>query len=507
MTKPLLKSLHLESNNAGAYAGEFIKCKGEMICSISPIDGSRIATVDGAERSEYDQVIDRASSAFEKWRRWPAPARGEVIRKLGEELRRHKDPLAQLVTVETGKLLAESLGEVQEMIDICDFAVGMSRQLYGLSMHSERPNHRMYEQWHPLGLVGVISAFNFPVAVWAWNATIAAICGNCVIWKPSPKTPLTALAVQHIVSTVLRGSNAPDVFSLLIGSIEDVGTPLVEDRRLPLISATGSTPMGRQVATIVAARLGRFLLELGGNNAVIVTEQANIDLAVRAILFGAVGTAGQRCTTTRRLLLQRSISREVLTRLKRAYEQIRIGNPLHPDTLMGPLVDASAAEQHTSVVDQAISLGGDLVTGEGKRLSGMPSDCYVKPTILRVNSIFPLAQEEAFCPILYVMEADTVEDLVALQNAVPQGLSSAIFTENLPQAEFFLSARGSDCGIANVNLGTSGAEIGGAFGGEKDTGGGREAGSDAWKSYMRRQTVTINYGRDLPLAQGIHFGD
>jgi aldehyde dehydrogenase (NAD+) len=431
---------------------------------------------------------------------FPAPKRGEIVREIGDELRRSKDDLGMLVTLETGKILAEGKGEVQEMIDIADFAVGLSRQLYGLTIASERPEHRMYEQWQPLGVVGVISAFNFPVAVWSWNALLAAVCGDCVIWKPSLKTPLTAIAVQNICDRVLTRHGWQGVFQLIIGDDAIIGKRLIEDRRIPLISATGSTRMGRIVAETVARRLGRTLLELGGNNGVIVMNDADLDLALRAVLFGAVGTAGQRCTSIRRLFLQRGIAEELTRRLQSAYGRIRIGDPLDEATLMGPLIDAQAVAMMRAALERIRAEGGEILYG-GEELGG----CYVKPALVKARADMPIVQEEVFAPILYLIEFDTLGQAVQWHNSVPQGLSSAIFTTNLISAETFLSARGSDCGIANVNIGTSGAEIGGAFGGEKDTGGGRESGSDAWKAYMRRQTVTINWSEELPLAQGIEF--
>jgi aldehyde dehydrogenase (NAD+) len=451
-------------------------------------------------------VADEAERAFRTWRTVPAPKRGEVMRQIGEELRKFKTPLGKLVTLEMGKILPEGLGEVQEMIDICDFAVGLSRQLYGLTMHSERPGHRMYEQWHPLGIVGIISAFNFPVAVWSWNSAIAAACGDSMIWKPSSLTPLTAIAVQHIVNRVMERNQLQGVMCLTVGSGREVGERLVADPRVPLISMTGSTAMGVRIAEVMGKRLGRTILELGGNNAIIVTEGANLDLVVRAVLFGAVGTAGQRCTTTRRLLLQKPVAAEVTKRLVAAYKQVRIGNPLEEGTVMGPLVERAAVEDMMAALKMIKAQGGEVLCG-GEELKNMPSNCYVQPTIVKARRDMPIVKQETFAPILYLIEADTVEELIAIQNDVPQGLSSAMFTNHLLSAERFLSAEGSDCGIANINIGTSGAEIGGAFGGEKETGGGREAGSDSWKAYMRRQTVTINYSTELPLAQGIKFGD
>jgi aldehyde dehydrogenase (NAD+) len=441
-------------------------------------------------------------AAFDQWKRWPAPRRGEVVRLLGEELRRNKEDLGLLVTLEVGKIRSEGLGEVQEMIDMADFAVGLSRQLYGLSMHSERPRHRMYEQWHPLGPVGVITAFNFPVAVWAWNAMLAAVCGDSTIWKPSQHAPLCALAVTRIAARVLEAAGAPPIFTLAFGDRKAVGGPMVRDARIPLISATGSVAMGKQIARDLADRLGRSILELGGNNGIVVTDGADLDLALRAVLFAAVGTAGQRCTTTRRLFLQKGIAAEMKRRLVQAYASIRIGDPAEIGTLMGPLIHRQALEDYRRALETAVAQGGRILQG-GKALDR--PGFFVEPTLVEAVPHMPITCEETFAPILYLFEFDELDQAIAMHNAVPQGLSSAIFTLNLRSAERFLSVDGSDCGIANVNIGTSGAEIGGAFGGEKETGGGREAGSDAWKAYMRRQTCTLNYGEDLPLAQGVHF--
>jgi aldehyde dehydrogenase (NAD+) len=502
-----VKELGIKEVNSGAcYGPGWIErpTGGELVSS-SPIDGKPIARVLQAGPEDYERIADEAQRAFRSWRALPAPRRGEIMRLIGEELRAHRVALGKLVTLEMGKILPEGLGEVQEMIDICDFSVGLARQLYGLSMHSERPQHRMYEQWHPLGVVGIITAFNFPVAVWSWNAAIAAVCGDTMIWKPSSLTPLTAIAVQNIVNRVLERAGLRGVFTLAVGSGRQVGERLVADRRVPLISMTGSTAMGVRIAEVVARRLGRTILELGGNNAIIVTEGANLELATRAVLFGAVGTAGQRCTTTRRVLLQRPIADELTRRLVAAYKQVRIGDPLEEGTLMGPLVDRSAVDEMMAAMKQIRAQGGEVLCG-GEELPGMPSGCYVQPTIVRARADMPIVKEETFAPILYLIEGERVEDLIEIQNAVPQGLSSAMFTNHLLHAERFLSAEGSDCGIANINIGTSGAEIGGAFGGEKETGGGREAGSDAWKAYMRRQTVTVNWSTELPLAQGIKFG-
>jgi L-aminoadipate-semialdehyde dehydrogenase len=470
------------------------------IVSINPADETELARVRLASADDYDRAATRAIEVFERWRMFPAPKRGAIVREIGDELRRFKDDLGALVTLETGKILAEGKGEVQEMIDIADLATGLSRQLHGLTMPSERPEHRMYEQWQPLGVVGVISAFNFPVAVWSWNALIAAVCGDCVLWKPSLKTPLTAIAVQNICDRVLARHQWPGVFQLIIGEDATVGKRLIEDRRVPLISATGSTRMGRIVAQTVAHRLGRTLLELGGNNGVIVMNDANLDLALRAVLFGAVGTAGQRCTSIRRLFQQRGIAQEMTRKLLASYAHIRIGDPMDEKTLMGPLIDRQAVSMMRAALERIRAEGGEILYG-GEELGG----CYVKPALVKARADMPIVQEEVFAPILYLIEFDTVDQALQWHNAVPQGLSSALFSTNLISAETFLSARGSDCGIANINIGTSGAEIGGAFGGEKDTGGGRESGSDAWKAYMRRQTVTINWSNELPLAQGIEF--
>jgi aldehyde dehydrogenase (NAD+) len=472
----------------------------------SPIDGSLLATVKMATQEDYEAVIMHAQAAFQVWQRVPAPKRGEVVRQIGDRLRAHKAELGQLVTWEMGKILQEGLGEVQEMIDICDFAVGLSRQLHGLTMHSERPDHRMYEQYHPLGVVGIISAFNFPVAVWSWNAMLAAVCGNVCVWKPSEKTPLTALACQHIVAEVLRDNQLPEgIFNLVIGGPE-VGQMLSADARVPLVSATGSTRMGKKVAQAVAGRLGRSILELGGNNAIIITEFANLDMALRAVVFGAVGTCGQRCTTARRLIVHADVYDDVKERLVHTYRRLPIGNPLKAGNLVGPLIDQDAVENFKNALAKVQAEGGRLLVG-GQVLPGVAEKSnYVAPAIVEAENHFEMVQEETFAPILYLIKyRGGIQNAVDLQNGVRQGLSSAIFTNHLQEAENFLAAWGSDCGIANVNIGTSGAEIGGAFGGEKETGGGRESGSDAWKAYMRRQTNTINYGTQLPLAQGIKF--
>ncbi len=500
----VLEQLGIEEINSGAGWGEWVaRPAGGELVSTSPCDGAAIAKIRMAGADDYEQVMRRASQTFLKWRLTPAPKRGEIVREIGDELRRNKDALGTLVSLEMGKILAEGKGEVQEMIDIADFAAGLSRQLYGLAMHSERPAHRMYEQWHPLGVVGVISAFNFPVAVWSWNALIAAVCGDCVLWKPSSETPLTAIAVQKICDRVMARHGWSGVFNLVIGRGSEVGERMLDDRRLPLISATGSCQMGYRVAERVARRVGRSLLELGGNNGVIVMDDANLDLTLRAVLFGAVGTAGQRCTTIRRLFLQRGIAKRMTESLVAAYRQIRIGNPLDAATVMGPLVNRGAVAEMMQGIERVREQGGEVLCGGGK--VDLAGGCYVEPTIVRARPELAALKEELFAPVLYLVEFDAMEDALAWHNDVPQGLSSAMFTTNLISAETFLSARGSDCGIANINIGTSGAEIGGAFGGEKETGGGREAGSDSWKAYMRRQTVTINWSNELPLAQGIQF--
>jgi aldehyde dehydrogenase (NAD+) len=469
----------------------------------SPINDELIASVEMATPEDYEVVIARAEEAFKIWRKVPAPKRGEIVRQIGDRLREHKDALGKLVTYEMGKILQEGLGEVQEMIDICDFSVGLSRQLYGLTMHSERPDHRMYEQWHPLGIVGIISAFNFPVAVWSWNAMIAAVCGDVCVWKPSEKTPLTAIACQNIIADVLRKNQLPEgVFCLIIGDAV-IGEKMANDTRVPLVSATGSTRMGKKVGEAVAKRLGKSILELGGNNAIIITENADLEMAIRATLFGAVGTAGQRCTTTRRLIVHDSVYEEVKNRLVKIYPNLPIGNPLDSKTLVGPLIDKDAVKMFQKALEQVQKEGGKLLVG-GSVLTDKGN--YVTPAIVEAENHYEMVQEETFAPILYLIKySGSVENAIAIQNGVRQGLSSAIFTTNLLQAETFLACVGSDCGIANVNIGTSGAEIGGAFGGEKETGGGRESGSDAWKAYMRRQTNTINYSTQLPLAQGIKF--
>ena len=480
--------------------------KGPTLLSSSPADGKKIGEVSSASQSEYDNVIQKAQEAFSKWRMMPAPQRGEIVRQMGEAFRQHKAALGELVSYEMGKSLQEGLGEVQEMIDICDFAVGLSRQLYGLTMHSERPGHRMYEQYHPLGIVGIISAFNFPTAVWSWNAMIALVCGDVCVWKPSENTPFCAIACHHIISEVLQKNNVPEgVCNLIIGGRE-VGEWLAADTRIPLVSATGSTAMGRKVASVVGQRLGKTLLELGGNNAIIITPDADLDIAIRGAVFGAVGTAGQRCTTTRRLIIHESLYETVKQKLKGAYSQLRIGNPLDQQNHVGPLIDTDAVRRYLDAIEACKKEGGSFVV-EGEVLQGdaFGSGCYVKPCIAEAKPHYRIVQEETFAPILYLLSYRDLDEAIAIQNGVPQGLSSSIMTLNMREAEQFLSAAGSDCGIANVNIGTSGAEIGGAFGGEKETGGGRESGSDSWKAYMRRQTNTINYSQSLPLAQGIKF--
>ncbi len=472
---------------------------GSEITSFNPADGQPLGRVTMASRSDYDQIVARAQEAFSTWRLMPAPQRGEIVRQLGNALREAKDDLGLLVTLEAGKIRSEGLGEVQEMIDICDFAVGLSRQLYGLTMPSERPSHRMFEQWHPLGPIGVITAFNFPVAVWAWNAALAAVCGDCVVWKPSLETPLTAVAVQNICDRVLAAHNLSGVFSLCVGDGDPIGEAMTADRRLPLVSATGSTAMGRKVAVAVGSRLGRSLLELGGNNAVILAPSADVDLALRAVAFAAVGTAGQRCTTLRRLIIHESIAESFLARLVKAYASVKIGNPWEEGVLMGPLINERAVVTMLRAIETIKAQGGQIVCG-GRRLDR--PGFFVEPTIVRARAEMPIVRDETFAPILYAITYRTLDEAIEIHNSVDQGLSSAIFTDRVTEAEMFLSARGSDCGIANVNIGTSGAEIGGAFGGEKDTGGGRESGSDAWKSYMRRQTCTINGSGALALGAG-----
>ena len=502
----VLGRLGIDSTNRGACYGAdgWIDASAGRLSSINPATGQEIAGVSLATPESYDRVVQEAVRAFESWRERPAPKRGELVRDLGSALRDLKEPLGDLVTLEMGKIRVEGHGEVQEMIDICDFAVGLSRQLYGLTLASERPGHRMMEQWHPLGPAGVISAFNFPVAVWSWNAALAAVCGDPVIWKPAEATPLTAVAVQHIANRVMADHGVSGVFNLVVGSGKTIGERMIADHRLPLISFTGSTAVGRRVAQVVAGRFGRSILELGGNNAIVVTEDARLDLALRAIVFGAVGTAGQRCTSTRRLIVHSSIAKDLTSKLAAAYAQVPIGDPLDNGTLMGPLVAPDAVETMFKAIDQARAEGGELIYGGRRRADIGPG--FVEPAIVRMPAQTDVVRKETFAPILYVMEYDAFEDAIRLHNDVPQGLSSAVFTESVRHAERFVAAAGSDCGIANVNIGTSGAEIGGAFGGEKETGGGRESGSDAWKAYMRRQTNTVNWSEGLPLAQGIQFG-
>lgn len=502
-----LKELKISEINKGVSTGsKWYASSGEKIKSFSPVDAKAIASVSFCDKRSYEMVVNTAGEAFLEWRQWPAPKRGEVIRQIGNELRKYKPTLGKLVSYEMGKSLQEGMGEVQEMIDICDFAVGLSRQLYGLTMHSERAGHRMYEQYHPLGIVGIISAFNFPVAVWSWNSMIAMVCGDVCIWKPSEKTPLCAIACQHIISKVFKENKVPEgVCNLIIGGVQS-GQWLCEDHRISLVSATGSTRMGKAVGATVSARLGKTLLELGGNNAIIITKDADLDIALIGSVFGAVGTAGQRCTSTRRLIIHEDIYDEFKRKLVHAYKQLRIGDPLKEENHVGPLIDKDAVQHYLNALSEIKKQGGKMIVPgavlEGK---GFESGCYVKPAVAEVTNEMEIVQKETFAPILYLMKYQKIEDAIAIQNDVPQGLSSAIFTQNLREAETFLSFAGSDCGIANVNIGTSGAEIGGAFGGEKETGGGRESGSDAWKAYMRRQTNTINYSDKLPLAQGIKF--
>ena len=497
----ILEQLHIEPVNSGACYGDWLpETSGPELTSFNPATDEPLAKVKTAGPADYECVVARAAEALLDWRMVPAPKRGDIVREIANELREEKERLGALVSLEMGKILAEGMGEVQEMIDIADFAVGLSRQLYGLTMHSERPGHRMYEQWHPLGIVGVISAFNFPVAVWSWNAMIAAVCGDCVLWRPSSDTPLAAIAVQKICNRVLDRQGLKGIFNLLIGPSNPIGETMINDRRIPLISFTGSTEVGRHVSETVARRLGRTILELGGNNGIIVMDDANPDLVLRAVLFGSVGTAGQRCTTTRRLFLQRGIAPRITEALTNAYRQVKIGNPLEESTLMGPLVNRRAVNDMLDGVRRIREQGGEILYG-GDRIMGN----FVQPTLVRARPDMPILKEEIFAPILYLIEFDDLDQAIHWHNDVPQGLSSAMFTTSLISAETFLSHRGSDCGIANVNIGTSGAEIGGAFGGEKETGGGRESGSDAWKAYMRRQTNTINWSNQLPLAQAIQF--
>ena len=502
--KQILARMGIEAIEGGTCgAGGWREGSGPPVRSVEPTEGAELATVRSAGDDDYEAVIAGAMTRFIDWRMRPAPKRGELVRELGELLREHKEPLGELVSLEMGKIRSEGLGEVQEMIDICDFAVGLSRQLYGLTIASERPRHRMMEQWHPLGPIGIVTAFNFPVAVWAWNAAIAAVCGDTSVWKPSPRTPLCSIAVQHLANRAMEKHDAVGVWNLVTGGA-DIGEAMCEDDRLPLLSFTGSIAVGKKVAARVGARLGRSLLELGGNNAIVVMADADLDLAVRAITFGAVGTAGQRCTSTRRIFVNRAVSAELVDRLTKAYATVRIGDPLEDGVLMGPLSSLASVAAYDAALAAAVSQGGEIVRG-GKRVER--AGYFVEPTIVRAprQADFPIAFDETFAPILYVFEVDGFDDALRAHNAVPQGLSSAIFTDSVRAAERFLSPEGSDCGIANVNIGTSGAEIGGAFGGEKETGGGRESGSDAWKAYMRRQTCTVNWGGELPLAQGVEF--
>jgi aldehyde dehydrogenase (NAD+) len=502
-----LQQLQLQKKNEGSSTGTVWQTsKGEIIVSSSPVDNQEIGTVISTDKEAYEKIITTAQTAFLEWRNWPAPKRGEVVRQMGDALRKEKQALGQLVSYEMGKSLQEGLGEVQEMIDICDFAVGLSRQLYGLTMHSERPSHRMYEQWHPLGIVGIISAFNFPVAVWSWNAALAWVCGNVTVWKPSEKTPLCGNAIQNIIAKVFKENNVPEGVNNLIQGGREVGEWMSNDSRIPLVSATGSTRMGKLLNTAVAARLGKTILELGGNNAIIISEHADLDMSLIGAVFGAVGTAGQRCTSTRRLIIHEKVYDSFVGKLTKAYGQIKIGDPLDSKNHMGPLIDKEAVKMYLSSIEVCKKEGGKfLVEGGVLEGKGYESGCYVKPCIAEALPHYSIVQHETFAPILYVMKYSKLEEAIAIQNGVPQGLSSAIMTLNMRESELFLSQSGSDCGIANVNIGTSGAEIGGAFGGEKETGGGRESGSDAWKAYMRRQTNTINWSTNLPLAQGIQF--
>jgi aldehyde dehydrogenase (NAD+) len=505
--KEALTALGLGKSNLGVSTGlKWYRSTGGLIDSYSPADGKRIGSVYAGDEKTFQKVIAKSQEAFKEWRTWPAPKRGEVVRQVGEALRKNKEPLGKLVSYEMGKSYQEGLGEVQEMIDICDFAVGLSRQLHGLTMHSERPNHRMYEQWHPIGIVGVITAFNFPVAVWAWNAMLAWVCGDVCVWKPSEKTPLCSVACQNIVNKVFKKNGVPEGVSCIVNGDSLIGQLMAKDENIPLVSATGSVRMGKAVAKTLSERLGRALLELGGNNAIIITENANLDIAIRGALFGAVGTAGQRCTSTRRLIVNDSVFEEVKDRLKKAYAQLVIGNPLDTANHVGPLIDKQAVKHYLDALKKIKNEGGEfLVKGGVLQGKGYESGCYVKPAIAIVENEFEIVQQETFAPILYLIRYKTIDEAIEKQNGVKQGLSSAIMTTSMNEMERFLSNVGSDCGIANVNIGTSGAEIGGAFGGEKETGGGRESGSDAWKVYMRRQTNTINYGETLPLAQGIKF--
>ncbi len=503
----VLEILGIKKINDGASTGvKWLKAGGENINSYSPVDGKLIASVTGVNRKTYEKVVERSEAAFNEWKMWPAPKRGEVVRQVGEALRKYKEPLGRLVSYEMGKSLQEGWGEVQEMIDICDLAVGMSRQLHGLTMHSERPRHRMYEQWHPFGIVGIISSFNFPVAVWSWNSMIAFICGDTCVWKPSSKTPISAIACQNIIAEVFKANNVPEGVCCLVSGNREVGDWMSKDTRMPLISATGSTNMGKIVGATVAARLGRSLLELGGNNAIIISEHADLNIALIGSVFGAVGTAGQRCTSTRRLIIHERIYDSFKQKLVDAYKQLSIGNPLEEKNHMGPLIDKDAVTAYVNAIKEVKNAGGtEVVAGGLLTGKGYESGCYVKPCVFEVQNDWAIVQHETFAPVLYLMKYKTIDEAIAMQNGVPQGLSSSIMTLNMREAEQFLSHVGSDCGIANVNIGTSGAEIGGAFGGDKETGGGRESGSDSWKAYMRRQTNTINWSNQLPLAQGIKF--
>jgi aldehyde dehydrogenase (NAD+) len=505
--KDALKTLGIKATNPGVGTGtKWIRSAGPVLESYSPVDGQLIGKVVSGDKASFDKVVSQSKKAFLEWRQVPAPKRGEVVRQIGDQLRKHKEALGKLVSYEMGKSWQEGLGEVQEMIDICDFAVGLSRQLHGLTMHSERPNHRMYEQYHPLGIVGIISAFNFPVAVWSWNAMLAWVCGDTCIWKPSEKTPLCSIACQNIIATVFEKNGVPEGVSCIVNGNYVVGELMTNSKDIPLVSATGSVRMGKAVAKAVGERLGRPLLELGGNNAIIISQHANLDIAIRGALFGAVGTAGQRCTTTRRLIVHEKLYNQVANGLKKAYGQLRIGNPLDASNHVGPLIDKQAVKAYQRALQEVEKAGGKiLVPGGVLKGKGYESGCYVKPAIAEVKNSYPIVQAETFAPILYLIKYKTLDEAIGYQNGVMQGLSSAIMTTNMHEMEKFLSQAGSDCGIANVNIGTSGAEIGGAFGGEKETGGGRESGSDSWKVYMRRQTNTINYGETLPLAQGIKF--
>jgi aldehyde dehydrogenase (NAD+) len=507
MLQEILNHFQINSANPGSWIGnEAIHSNGDLLEVFSPVDGELISTIKCSDQNAYQQIVEEAKKAFLYWRNIPAPKRGEIVRQFGDRLRTEKEPLGKLVSFEMGKSLQEGLGEVQEMIDICDFAVGLSRQLYGLTIQSERPMHRMYEQWHPLGVVGIISAFNFPVAVWSWNSAIAWVCGNVCIWKGSEKTPLTALVCQQLMSEVLANNDLPQAISCLLTGDKEVGEWMSTDKNLPLISATGSSRMGKVVAQNVANRFGKSLLELGGNNAMIITENADLNIAIPATYFGAIGTTGQRCTSTRRLIVHESILEDVCERLVNAYKQVNIGSPLDTKTHMGPLIDQMAVESYLAGIDECKKQGGKmLVEGGVMQVKGFENGCYVSPSIALVDAKLPILQKELFAPLLYIIVYKDLKEAIKIQNNVPQGLSSTIMTMNMREAEYFLSQCGSDCGIANVNIGTSGAEIGGAFGGEKETGGGRESGSDAWKNYMRRQTVTINYSDELPLSQGIKF--